>query len=32
MFLRIYTGATTWFDGLKARAADEGGQPRWGTR
>ncbi len=25
MFLRIYTGATTWFDGLKARAADEGG-------
>jgi pilus assembly protein Flp/PilA len=25
MFLRIYTGATAWFDGLKARAADEGG-------
>ncbi|HEY5860488.1 MAG TPA: Flp family type IVb pilin [Actinomycetota bacterium] len=25
MFLRIYTGATTWWDGLKTRAAEEGG-------
>ena len=25
MFLRIYTGVTTWLDGLQARAADEGG-------
>ena len=25
MFLRIYTGATTWFAGLKTRAAEEGG-------
>jgi pilus assembly protein Flp/PilA len=25
MFLRLYTNATTWWDGLKARAADEGG-------
>ena len=25
MFLRLYTGATSWWDGLKARAAEEGG-------
>jgi pilus assembly protein Flp/PilA len=25
MFLRAYTGVTTWWTGLKARAADEGG-------
>jgi pilus assembly protein Flp/PilA len=25
MFLRLYTGVNTWWDGLKTRAADEGG-------
>ena len=25
MFLRLYTSATSWWDGLKARAAEEGG-------
>ena len=25
MFLRAYTGIATWWDGLKTRAADEGG-------
>jgi pilus assembly protein Flp/PilA len=25
MFLRIYTGVTTWWDGLKTRAHEEGG-------
>jgi pilus assembly protein Flp/PilA len=25
MFLRIYTGVTTWWDGLVTRAQDEGG-------
>ena len=25
MFLRIYTGVTTWWDGLKTRAEEEGG-------
>src|SRR5205814_7812360 len=25
MFLRMYTGVTTWWDGLKTRAQDEGG-------
>ena len=25
MFLRIYTGVTTWWDGLKTRAQEEGG-------
>jgi pilus assembly protein Flp/PilA len=25
MFLRAYTGVTTWWNGLKTRAADEGG-------
>jgi pilus assembly protein Flp/PilA len=25
MFTRLYTGVTTWWDGLKARAAEEGG-------
>ena len=25
MFLRAYTGVTTWWSGLKARAAEEGG-------
>jgi pilus assembly protein Flp/PilA len=25
MFLRLYTNVTTWWDGLKARADEEGG-------
>jgi pilus assembly protein Flp/PilA len=25
MFLRAYTGVTTWWSGLKTRAAEEGG-------
>ena len=25
MFLRLYTGVTTWWNDLKGRAADEGG-------
>jgi pilus assembly protein Flp/PilA len=25
MFLRAYTGIATWWDGLKTRAAEEGG-------
>jgi len=25
MLLKMYTGVTTWWDGLKARAQDEGG-------
>ena len=25
MFLRLYTGVTTWWNDLKTRAADEGG-------
>ncbi len=25
MFLRLYTGVTTWWNDLKARAAEEGG-------
>ena len=25
MFLRIYTGVTTWWDGLKTQAQEEGG-------
>lgn len=25
MFLRVYTGVAQWWDGLKTRAADEGG-------
>ena len=25
MFLRAYTGVTTWWNGLKTRAAEEGG-------
>ena len=25
MFLRIYTGVTTWWDDLKSRATEEGG-------
>jgi pilus assembly protein Flp/PilA len=25
MFTRLYTGVTTWWDGLKTRAAEEGG-------
>ena len=25
MFLRMYTGVTTWWSDLKERAADEGG-------
>ena len=33
MFLRLYTSATSWWDGLKARAAEEGGatavEMRW---
>jgi pilus assembly protein Flp/PilA len=25
MFTRLYTGVTTWWDGIKTRAAEEGG-------